>query len=123
LTTTVFVDAQNVRRSVWPNIPEDRLAELACAWASASGRRAVVVFDGRAPGGLVGERELDDHCTLVGTGAETADDWLIRTAERYRAEGRPFWLVTSDRALRAAAAGGAERTIGGGSFARELLAS
>lgn len=77
----------------------------------------VVVFDGTAPGGLVGERDLDDHCVVVGTGKqESADDWLIRRS----AEFKPYWLVTSDRALRDVAGREAERTIGGGGFAREL---
>jgi len=120
LTATVLVDAENVRRSQWPNIPPQTLVELACAWAAASGHRAVVAFDGSAPGGLVGERALGDHCTLAGTGAESADDWIVRAAERLRAEGQPFWLVTSDRLLRARAASGAERTVGGGNFARML---
>jgi predicted RNA-binding protein with PIN domain len=81
----------------------------------------MVVFDGAAPGGLVGERELDERCILVGTGrGETADDWLIRTAGRLVADGRDYWLVTSDRELRDAAGGAAVKTIGGGRFAREL---
>ena len=48
---------------------------------------------------------------------ETADEWLIREASRFA----PYWLVTSDRELRELAGGEAERVIGGGSFARELL--
>jgi hypothetical protein len=80
----------------------------------------VVVFDGTAPGGLVGERELEDRCLLVGAGrGESADDWLIRRA----AEFKPYWLVTSDRELREVAGREAERTVGGGSFAGELRRS
>ena len=48
---------------------------------------------------------------------ETADEWLIREAERFA----PYWLVTSDRELRKLAGPGAERVIGGGSFAKELI--
>ena len=33
----------------------------------------------------------------------------------------PYWLVTSDRELRELAGRGAERVIGGGTFANELL--
>jgi hypothetical protein len=78
----------------------------------------VIVFDGEAPGGVVGERELDERSVLVGTGSrESADDWLIREAPRYER----YWLVTSDRALRDAAGTGAERLVGGGSFAQDLL--
>lgn len=113
---TVLVDARNVQRSQWPNIPDDELVERCRAWAEDEGVDAVLVFDGRAPGGFAGDARI----TLVGTGGESADDWLIRKAADLRRSGRPFWLVTSDRALRAAAADGAERTIGGGSFARSL---
>jgi predicted RNA-binding protein with PIN domain len=116
----VYVDARNVLRSRWPNIAEEELVQRVRAWASAQGVPAVIVFDGRAPGGLVGEQALDDDATLVGTGAETADDWLIRAAAAARAAGERFWLVTSDRALRAAA-GGAEKVVGGGAFAGEIL--
>ncbi len=118
--TSVLVDARNVLRSTWPNIPEGDLVALCAAWAKENGCRAVVVFDGTAPGALVGEQELAPHCVVVGTGGETADDWLTRAAA---AEERPYWLVTSDRALRAAAGRRAERTIGGGSFVRELRSS
>jgi hypothetical protein len=113
--TIVLVDARNVLRSQWPNIPEEELVELACEWARRSDVRAVLAFDGRAPG-----RPECDHCTVVGTAGESADEWLIRRARELRADGTPFWLVTSDRALRDAAGEGAERTIGGGSFANEL---
>jgi predicted RNA-binding protein with PIN domain len=101
----VLIDGENVRRSAWPNVSQERLVELAREWAAAKGHEVVVVFDGRAP------EEADD---VVGSGEETADEWVIREAGRLE----PFWLVTSDRALRAAA--GAERTIGGGAFLREI---
>lgn len=120
MSVVVLVDARNVLRSEWPNIPEARLVELCRAWAAAEGVRVVAVFDGRAPGGLVGEHELDERCTLVGTGSESADAWLERAAAAYAASRTSHWLVTSDRALRDAAGRHAERTIGGGAFAREL---
>jgi hypothetical protein len=56
---------------------------------------------------------------VVFEGEETADDRIAREAAEL--EG-PYWLVTSDRALRERAGAGAERVIGGGSFARELRA-
>ena len=117
---TVLIDARNVLRSQWPNIPDQEVVELCRAWARAAGHRAVVVFDGAAPGGLVGERRLGPDCVVVGTGATSADDWLERTAAECRASGRRHWLVTSDRALREEAGRGAERTVGGGTFARAL---
>lgn len=67
----------------------------------------LLVFDGNA------SLEADD---VVGTGRESADDWIARES----AALAPYWLVTSDRELRARAGGAAERVIGGGSFAREL---
>ena len=93
---TVFVDDENVRRSLWPNIPRDDLAELVDAWAEREGVNARVVFEGPN---------------------EVADDRIAREAAEL--DG-PYWLVTSDRGLRERAAGRAERVIGGGSFAREL---
>jgi hypothetical protein len=57
---------------------------------------------------------------LVGTGRESADDWIARAATERRSD-RPFWLVTSDRELRARAGSGAERIIGGGTLARRLI--
>jgi len=80
-----------------------------------------LVFDGEAPGGLVGGLEIDPSCRLVGTGSESADDVIARIAQRWRAEGRPFGLVTSDRELRRRAAAGAVAVTGGGAFAGQLL--
>jgi hypothetical protein len=114
----VLVDAQNVLRSTWPNIPEGELVELVGRWAAANGAAVALVFDGRAP-----EVEPGAEVELAGSGPESADDWIARRAAELRARpGERFWLVTSDRGLRARAASGAERTIGGGTFARALLA-
>jgi rRNA-processing protein FCF1 len=77
------------------------------SWADERGVSAILVFDGRAP------LEAAD---VVGTGAESADDWIAREAPGLA----PYWLVTSDRELRRRAGGGAERMLGGGSFAAEL---
>lgn len=107
---TVLIDARNVLRSQWPNIPEQELIELARSWAEERGHRAVVVFDGEAPA----------SADAVGTGSESADDWLTREAQRLAEAREPFWLVTSDRELRDRAGSRAERVIGGGAFAREL---
>ena len=106
--TIVLVDARNVVRSRWPNIPEDRFLELTEAWAAREGVRPVVVFDGRAPEGA------------IGTGSESADDWIVREAVRMAGEGCRIWLVSSDRGLRQRVAPHVERMIGGGSFAGEL---
>jgi hypothetical protein len=100
----VYVDARNVLRSQWPNVPEEELVRRAKAWAGRHGHEIVLVFDGEAPAGA------------VGSGAESADDWLIREVPRHPGA----WLVTSDRALRDAAGSSAGRIIGGGGFLREL---
>jgi hypothetical protein len=105
--TTLVVDARNVLRSKWPNIPELELVELVRDWAERNGVQPLLVFDGRAP------VDADD---VVGTRGESADDWIAREAPALA----PFWLVTSDRELRARAGGEAERVIGGGRFAEEL---
>jgi predicted RNA-binding protein with PIN domain len=110
---TVLIDARNVLRSEWPNRSERELVELCCAWAARHGYRAVLVFDGRAPRGAVG-----DECRVIGTGAETADERLERAPADLASAGRPYWLVTSDRALREAAGRHADRVVGGGTFLR-----
>jgi hypothetical protein len=101
--STVLVDARNVQRSQWPNLTDEELIERARAWAERHDADLVLVFDGQALGG-VGPQRLDERTTLVGTGGESAD----------------AWLVTSDRALREAAGKTAGRIVGGGSFLRGL---
>jgi predicted RNA-binding protein with PIN domain len=93
---TVLVDGENVRRSVWPNIGRSELEERSRAWG----------------------REQGHHVTVVWEGAETADDRIVRAV---RELSRPVWVVTSDRELRERVADHAERMVGGGAFARELL--
>ena len=106
----MVVDAENVRRSVWPNVSPERLVELVRAWAAERGCRALVVFDGDARG------EGDERCRVVGSGSGSADDWIADAAPGLGS----YWLVTSDRELRRRAGGAAERVLGGGSFLREL---
>jgi rRNA-processing protein FCF1 len=108
--TLLLVDAENVRRSSWPNISREEFAGLCRRWAERAGVRAVVVFDGEAPHvpGL----------ETAGSEAATADDRIVELAAEAQ---EPIWLVTSDRALRSRVGARAERTIGGGTFMRELL--
>jgi len=93
---TVLVDAENVRRSRWPNIPADELEELCQTWGDAHGHEVVVVWEG----------------------AESADDRIARDVAALES---PAWVVTSDRELRKRVGDRAERIIGGGAFARELV--
>jgi hypothetical protein len=106
--TLVIVDAENVRRSRWPNIGREELVVRVGEWAEEHGHEPLIVFDGKAPDGA------------VGSGAGSADDWITRRAAELEERGEPFWLVTSDRELRRRAGGAAERVVGGGSFAAEL---
>jgi hypothetical protein len=102
----VLVDAENVRRSRWPNLSKQELVERARAWARERDVAVVVVFDGPPP---------EPAPDLVGA-EPSADDWLAAHA----AEFIPYELVTSDRELRARAGTQAERIVGGGAFLREL---
>jgi hypothetical protein len=100
----VVVDAENVRRSLWPNLSREELAARARAWAEREGHELLVVFDGEPP-----EQAPD----LVG--APNADDEIVRIATELE---RPWWLVTSDRGLKSRLGDGPDRIVGGGTFVR-----
>jgi len=100
----VVVDAENVRRSGWPNMSRSELVERARAWARGEAEELLIVFDGEPP---------EDAPDLVGSGRRSADDVIAEL------DG-PFWLVTSDRALRERVGAKAERVTGGGSFLETL---
>lgn len=94
----MLVDGENVRRSLWPNMPKDELEERSARWGEAERHDVIVVWEG----------------------AETADD---RIARQVRELDPPVWVVTSDRGLRERVSDCADRLVGGGSFARELRQS
>lgn len=98
----VIVDAENVRRSAWPNMSREELLERSRRWAEGEGVDLLVVYDGTPP------EEAGDVA-----GATSADDEIARVAA---ATDRDHWLVTSDRELRARAGSRAARSIGGGTF-------
>jgi hypothetical protein len=102
----VVIDAENVRRSHWPNLSREELVERARGWADREGHDLRIVFDGPAP-----ERAPD----LVES--PYADDEIVRQA---RALAGPVWVVTSDRGLRERL-GPVERLVGGGAFLGEAL--
>lgn len=95
----MLVDAENVRRSVWPNIGRDKLVGLVERWAEREGLRAEVVFEGRG---------------------ETADDRIAARAADLHARGDEVWVATSDRGLRERVQAFAARILGGGALARAL---
>jgi predicted RNA-binding protein with PIN domain len=99
MSAIVLVDAENVRRSVWPNLSRDELVERVERWAEREGVQAQVVFEGRA---------------------ETADDRIVAEAEKLHGQDDAVWVATSDRELRDRLKPYAERIIGGGSFARMI---
>lgn len=92
---TVLVDAENVRRSLWPNMPGDELEQRTEDWGKQEGHDVRIVWEEDESG--------DDQIALLVTEVEP-----------------PVWVVTSDRELRERVRDHAERVIGGGSFAREL---
>jgi hypothetical protein len=102
----VVVDAENVRRSRWPNLSREQLVERARTWAAREGHELVIVFDGAPP-----EQAPD----LVGSG--NADDAIVELAV---ALDRPWWLISSDRGLRLRVGDRPERIVGGGSFVRTI---
>jgi hypothetical protein len=102
----VIVDAENVRRSLWPNVSREELARRARDWAAREGHDLLIVFDGKPP---------EDAADFVGS--HNADDKIVELAESF---DRPWWLVTSDRGLRERLGDAPERIIGGGSFVRTI---
>jgi hypothetical protein len=102
----VIVDAENVRRSRWPNLSQEQLVLRAREWAAREGHELVIVFDGSPPEqgpDLLGSRHADDAIVELAAGV---DD--------------PWWLVTSDRGLRDRVGGAPARVVGGGSFLRTI---
>ncbi len=102
----VIVDAENVRRSRWPNLSREELVERARTWADREGHELLVVFDGEPP---------EDAPDLVGS--HNADDAIVELAARL--DG-PWWLVSSDRGLRARVGYTPARIVGGGAFVRTI---
>ena len=102
----VVVDAENTRRSQWPNVSREALVRRARKWAEHEGHDLLVVFDGAPPA---------DAPDLLG--ARNADDAIVDLAAQLAS---PWGLVTSDRGLRGRVGGRPERVIGGGSFVRTI---
>ena len=91
----VVVDAENVRRSLWPNMPGAELEERSKAWGEEQGHQVTVVWEGN----------------------ESGDDQIVRLVRELES---PVWVVTSDRGLRERLAGRVDRLVGGGTFARNV---
>ena len=102
----MVVDAENVRRSCWPNLSREELVERTREWAAREGHELLVVFDGAPP-----EAAAD----IVGS--RNADDAIVELAEDL---DRTWWLVTSDRGLRDRVGPYPAQVVGGGSFVRTI---
>jgi hypothetical protein len=102
----VVVDAENTRRARWPNVSREELVRRARAWAEREGHDLLLVFDGAAP---------EDAPDVLGS--RNADDAIVGLAPELRS---PWWLVTSDRALRERVGDRPAHTIGGGAFVRTI---
>ena len=102
----VVVDAENVRRSLWPNLSRDELVRRTRVWAEREGHDVLIVFDGDPP---------EEAADVVGS--PNADDRIVELAPTL---AHPWWLVTSDRLLRERVGAAPERVIGGGTFVRAI---
>lgn len=113
---TIIVDGQNVRRSTWPNVEEQRLVDELERWASSEHDDAelVVFFDARSAVARSGGRA---DVRLV----PYADDELVTLARERAGAGYVVLVATSDRELRRRLeAVGAEIPWGGGRLLGEL---
>ena len=113
-----LVDAENVRRSTWPNIGKEELVELVRAWAEVTGSPTLVVFDGQSP-----STDTGLLVKVVSASGESADDRIARDAKNLAATGRAYRLVTSDRGFRERTGAAADDMVGGGTFVRTLRAA
>jgi hypothetical protein len=102
----VVVDAENARRSRWPNLSKHELLERARTWAKRQGVDLLVVFDGHAP---------DDAPDVAS--APHADDEVVRIVH---AHDGLVWVVTSDRELRQRVGDRAAKLMGGGGFIGQI---
>jgi predicted RNA-binding protein with PIN domain len=102
----VVVDAENARRSRWPNLSKEELLERAREWAKREGVNLIVVFDGQSP---------EDGADVAS--APHADDEIVRIVNEHQG---PVWVVTSDRELQRRVRERAVKTVGGGSFVGQI---
>ena len=102
----VVVDAENARRSRWPNNSREEFVDRAREWAVREGHDLLIVFDGEPP-----EQAPD----LVGS--RNADDAIVELTAHFE---RPWWLVSSDRGLRERLGDRPARIIGGGAFSQTI---
>ena len=69
----LVVDAENTRRSRWPNVSREALVRRAREWAEHEGHELLLVFDGTPPEvapDILGARNADD--AIVGLARSSA---------------------------------------------------
>ena len=74
-----MVDAENVRRSAWPNRSKEELVAMTRAWAEREGFELLVVFDGAPP---------QDEPDLLGSGSRSAHARLRSTSSTFERFGQ-----------------------------------
>lgn len=112
--STIVVDAENVRRSVWPNVSREELVSLCGRLAGDEQHDVVVVFDGPPV-----QVDPPRGVRLVGEPGRSADDLIVELAATL-APGSST-VATSDRGLRSRLPASAASIVGGGAFVRDLL--
>ena len=85
---TVLIDARNVQRSQWPNMPDDELVDRSRTGPRNTTTGSCSSSTGKRPAASWARPRLDGRTTLVGSGSESADEWLIREAPHYRHPAR-----------------------------------
>jgi predicted RNA-binding protein with PIN domain len=98
----------------------EALARDLVRWATARGRRAILVFDGWAGGERTERQEARGPITVCFTRyGERADDWIVRWVS-----GHPeAVVVTSDRAVAQGARRRGAAVLGAGAFAERIDAA
>ncbi|MBI3394044.1 MAG: NYN domain-containing protein [Nitrospirae bacterium] len=100
----------------------EELVRLLAAYAAGRPHEVTVVFDAMHEGGIHETRDRRGAVTLVYTArGETADDRIVRMVEVR--PGAAWLVVTSDRALAAAAKRRGADVVGAGTFAQRIAES
>ncbi len=100
----------------------EALVRLLAAYAARRPHEVTVVFDAMHEGGLMEARDRRGAVTLVYTArGETADDRIVRMVGAQ--PGAAWLVVTSDRALAAAAKRRGADVVGAGTFAQRIAES
>jgi hypothetical protein len=98
---------------------EERLMRLLARYFQRTGTRAHVYFDRRAPGARKAFRRGPLQVHFIAA-PRTADQAISAHLQRLKGEARNYTVVSSDRAVRAAAARAGARILSSQDFAARL---